>query len=123
MDIRKLDYESVSQYEFWLKTFRKCGQNTAIKYVTNFRKIVNRCIRSGLLERDPFLGFKMSKKEVIPEFLTEHGLSSIITKKFCSEKLGQIRDIFVFCCYTGLAFDISIIICGIILQDAQSFVP
>jgi site-specific recombinase XerD len=104
MDIKKLDFEFVSQYEFWLKSVRNCNHNTSIKYISNFRKIVNRCIRSGWLDRDPFVGFKMTKREVIPEFLTEHELNIIATKKFGSERLKQIRDVFLFCCYTGLAF-------------------
>ena len=104
MDIRKMDFEFVSQFEFWLKTFRNCNHNTTIKYIANFRKIVNHCIRSGWLEKDPFVGFKMTKKEVIPEFLTEHEIAALGEKKFSSERLTQVRDIFLFCCYTGLAF-------------------
>ena len=104
MDIRKMDFEFVSQFEFWLKTFRNCNHNTTIKYIANFRKIVNHCIRSGWLEKDPFVGFKMTKKEVIPEFLTEYEVVVLGEKKFSSERLTQVRDIFLFCCYTGLAF-------------------
>jgi len=46
----------------------------------------------------------MTKKEVVPEFLTQHELETIASKKFNGERLSQVRDIFVFCCYTGLAF-------------------
>ncbi len=104
MDIKKLDYEFVSQYEYWLKTKRNCAHNTTIKYIANFRKIVNRCIRNGWLERDPFIGFKMTKKEVVPEFLTQHELNTISEKNFSTERLKQVCDVFLFCCYTGLAF-------------------
>lgn len=104
IDIRRMDFEFVSQYEFWLKTYRNCNHNTTIKYIANFRKIVNRCIRHGWLEKDPFVGFKMAKKEVVPEFLTEHEVSIMAEKKFSTERLMQVRDIFLFCCYTGLAF-------------------
>ena len=104
MDIKRLDYEFVSQYEFWLKTFRNCNHNTTIKYIANFRKIVNRCIRIGWIEKDPFVLFRMTKKEVIPEFLTEHEIQKIALKRFASERINQLRDIFLFCCYTGLAF-------------------
>jgi len=104
LDIKKLDYEFVSQYEFWLKSVRNCNHNTSIKYISNFRKIVNRCIRNGWLERDPFVGFKMTKKEVVPEFLTEHEIKIIVKKKFVSDRLNEVRDVFIFCCYTGLAF-------------------
>ena len=104
MDIKKLDYEFVSQYAFWLKTVRNCNHNTTIKYISNFRKIVNRCIKNGWLIRDPFFGFKMTKKEVVPEFLTEHELNKVANKQFSSERLTQVRDVFLFCCYTGLTF-------------------
>lgn len=104
MDIKKMDFEFVSQFEFWLKTICNCNHNTTIKYIANFRKIVNYCIRNGWLEKDPFVGFKMTKKEVVPEFLTEHEINTIAAMKFPSDRLNQIRDIFLFCCYTGLAF-------------------
>ena len=104
MDIKKLNYEFVSQYEFWLKTYRNCDHNTAIKYIANFRKIVNRSIRNGWLDKDPFVGFKMTKREVIPEFLTEHELHVMAIKTFSTERLSQVRDVFLFCCFTGLAF-------------------
>ena len=104
MDIKKMNYEFVSQYEFWLKTIRNCNHNTTMKYIANFRKIINGCIRNGWIEKDPFAGFKMTKKEVIPEFLTEHEIQKIVGKKFASERINQVRDIFLFCCHTGLAF-------------------
>jgi len=104
IDIRQLDFEFVLQYEFWLKTNRHCNHNSAIKYIANFRKIINRSIRMGWLDKDPFVGFKMTKKEVVPEYLSQHELETLNSKKFNSERLNQVRDIFVFCCYTGLAF-------------------
>jgi Phage integrase SAM-like domain/Arm DNA-binding domain len=58
MDVKKMDYEFVSQYEFWLKSNRNCNHNTTIKYISNFRKIINRCIRNGWLERDPLLDLR-----------------------------------------------------------------
>ena len=104
IDLKKLNYEFVTQYEFWFKTIRNCNHNTTIKYIANFRKIVNACVRSGWIEKDPFTGFKMTKKEVIPEFLTEDEMTKISEKKFSSARISQVRDIFLFCCYTGLAF-------------------
>lgn len=104
IDIKKLNYEFIHNYEFWLKSVRKCDHNTTIKYLSNFRKIVNICIKSGWLDRDPFVGFKMTKREVERPFLTEDELNRIIEKKFIMPRMSQVRDIFVFCCYTGLAY-------------------
>jgi site-specific recombinase XerD len=104
LDIKRLNYEFLSQYEFWLKAHRNCNHNTTMKYLSNFRKVVNRCIRNGWLEKDPFFGFKMTQKEVVPEFLNAHELHALSTKPFTSNRLNLIRDIFLFCSYTGLAF-------------------
>ena len=104
IDIKKLNYEFIHNYEFWLKSVRKCDHNTTIKYLSNFRKIVNICIKSGWLDRDPFVGFKMTKREVERPFLTDDELTRIIEKKFIMPRMSQVRDIFVFCCYTGLAY-------------------
>jgi hypothetical protein len=38
LDIKRLDYEFVSQYEFWLKSVRNCNHNTSIKYISNFQE-------------------------------------------------------------------------------------
>ena len=104
INIKKLNYEFIHGYEFWLKSVRKCDHNTAIKYLSNFRKIVNICIKNGWLDRDPFVGFKMTKREVERPFLSEDELNRIIDKKFIMPRMSQVRDIFIFCCYTGLAY-------------------
>jgi len=104
IDIKRLNYEFVCDYEFWLKTQRNCNHNTAIKYISNFRKIINICIRRGWLQKDPFLGFKMTKHEVERDFLTEDELQTIASKDFGTERLHHVRDIFVFSCFTGLAY-------------------
>jgi hypothetical protein len=105
IDIRKLNYGFISAYEFWLKSVRKCGHNSAMKYLTNFKKIVILCLKNNWLQKDPFLGFKMSKKEVIRDFLTEEELQLIHSKRFVSERINQVRDIFLFSCFTELAYD------------------
>jgi site-specific recombinase XerD len=102
--IRKLDYKFITDYEFWLKVTRKCNHNSAIKYLTNFRKIVHICVKNGWLERDPFVGFKMAKKEVDRPFLNKEELNALASKSFEMDRLSQVRDIFLFCCFTGLAY-------------------
>ncbi len=104
IDISKLDYEFIHEYEFWLKTVRKCQQNSAVKYLSNFKKIVNLCIRRGWLMRDPFLGYKMHRTEVERVALTELELQTMAAKSFGTERLGLVRDIFLFSCFSGLAY-------------------
>jgi hypothetical protein len=65
MDITKLNYEFIHDFEFYLKSVRKCGHNTAIKYLSNFKKIVLLCVKKGWLLRNSYCGFNMGTKETI----------------------------------------------------------
>jgi len=104
IDVKQLKYEFIADYEFWLKSVRNCDHNTSMKYLSNFKKIVHICIKNGWLARDPFVGFKLAKREVERSFLVEEELTKIINKEFMMPRLRQVRDIFIFCCYTGLAY-------------------
>jgi integrase len=102
--LRDLNYNFLESYEYWLKATRKCNHNSTIKYLTNFRKVVNRCIRNGWLQKDPFFGFVMRQQEVERNALTESELNTVVTHPFTNERLSNVRDIFVFSCYCGLAY-------------------
>lgn len=104
IEIKSLSYEFVASFEFYLKSERKCNHNSTIKYISNTRKIVNYCLKSGWLSKDPFFGFKMNKKEVVREYLSKEEIQALAGKQFAIDRLSQVRDIFLFSCYTGLAF-------------------
>lgn len=70
----------------------------------NLKKIVNICVANNWLVRNPFLNYKAKIKEVIRDFLSSEELELISQKSFVSERLNQVRDVFLFCCYTGLAY-------------------
>ena len=57
IELSKLDYDFITEFEFWFKSKRKCEYNTTMKYLSIFKKIINHCVRSGKLQRDPFPGF------------------------------------------------------------------
>jgi site-specific recombinase XerD len=104
IEISNINYSFITDLEFWLKSSQKCNHNTTIKYISNLRKIINLCMKNGWLIKDPFIGFKMTKKEVIREILTEEELQTIISKDIQNLRIRQVRDIFVFSCFTGLAY-------------------
>jgi site-specific recombinase XerD len=103
IEVQKLTYNFITEFEFYLKSKQKCNHNTTIKYLSNLKKIVSVCIKNGWVSKDPFFGFKMSKKEVVRQFLKQEEIQTVISKDFGNDRLNQVRDIFVFSCYTGLA--------------------
>ncbi|WP_395064991.1 site-specific integrase [Flavobacterium sp.] len=104
IDIKDIDHAFITEYEFFLRSVRKCANNTAVKYIKNFKKIVKLCISNGWLDKDPFVNYKAKIREVEREFLSQEEIQTIYTKEFATERLNQVKDIFVFACFTGLAY-------------------
>ena len=104
IDITKIDHAFISDYEFWLRSVRNCANNTAVKYIKNFNKIIKICLANDWLDKNPFANYKSKVKEVERVYLTEAEIQSIIEKDFKTERLSLVRDIFIFSCFTGLAY-------------------
>ena len=56
------------------------------------------------MTRDPFIGYSLAKKEVDKMALSENELSALVGKRFGVPRLELVKNIFVFSCYTGLAY-------------------
>jgi site-specific recombinase XerD len=102
--ITKIDFAFLNDFEYYLRSVRKCANNSAIKYIKNLGKIVRICLGNGWLTVDPYLNYKPKTKAVHRDVLTKEELDRLIKKKFDIERLNVVRDVFVFCCYTGLAY-------------------
>lgn len=104
IDITKIDHAFITDYEFYLRSVRKCANNTAVKYIKNFNKIIKLCLANDWLEKNPFANYKSKVKEVERVYLSEVEIQNIINKDFKTERLSLVRDIFLFSCFTGLAY-------------------
>jgi site-specific recombinase XerD len=102
--VTKINFAFLTDFDYYLRSVRKCGNNSAIKYIKNLGKIVRICLGNGWLTIDPYLNYKPKQKAVHREVLTKEELDRLSKKKFGVERLSTVRDMFVFCCYTGLAY-------------------
>lgn len=94
----------VEDYEFYMKTERKCAHNTVMKNLKNFKKITRIAMTNGWLKQDPFREKRIHMEKVEREFLEYHELIQMAEKHITVPRMQQVRDIFCFCCLTGLAF-------------------
>ena len=99
-----LNHKFITDLEHYFKTVLKCNHNSTIKYIRNVRKVVNIALANDWLQKDPFVKFKASLQEVERDILMQEELKSIEEKCFSINRLDEVRDIFVFCCYTGLSY-------------------
>ena len=102
--VKDVDHKFITGFEYYLKTKRNCSHNTAIKYITNFKKIIRIAYANDWIDKDPFLHWKAKLKTVDREFLTEGEIQKMIEKELHIERLDLVKDIFIFSCFTGLAY-------------------
>lgn len=103
MFLSELKYDFISGFEQFLKVDHKCNHNSAMKYIKNFRKVINMAVKYEWLDKDPFAKFECKIRPVERDFLTKEELAAIEKLSISMPRIDRIRDIFVFCCYTGLA--------------------
>ncbi len=104
IEITKIDHAFITDYEFWLRSVRNCANNTAVKYLKNFNKIIKLCLANDWLDKNPFANYKSKVKEVERTYLSENEIESLLNKEFKIKRLELVRDMFLFSCFTGLAY-------------------
>lgn len=104
IEITQIDHAFISDFEFFLRTEKTCANNSAVKYIKNFGKIIRICLANRWLKYDPFLCYDSKFVEVQRQFLGDDELFALSEKEFAVERIAQVRDIFLFSCYTGLAY-------------------
>jgi site-specific recombinase XerD len=104
INIEGINHEFIMSYDFYLRSERKCANNSTVKYMKNFKKIILMCIDNGWLDKDPFIKYRPKVKVVARDYLTKEELETMATKSYSSLRIEQVKDIFIFCCYTGLAY-------------------
>jgi integrase/recombinase XerD len=108
--LSQLSYKFIVGYEKFMKEYKPlqpkkpCGQNTVMKHIERLRKVVNLAIKNEWLDRDPFQKFQPSFIKSNRQFLSADELAAIEQKEFKTLRLQHAKDMFVFSCYTGLAY-------------------
>ena len=94
----------ITEFEYYLKAEKRFQQNTIHKTLQRFKQIVKLAVGLDYLAKDPFQLHvnRRPKKQVI--FLSIEELKTIENYTFASSRLEKVKDMFIFCCYTGLAF-------------------
>jgi site-specific recombinase XerD len=69
-----------------------------------FRKIIYMAVNNGLLQRDPFFAYSITKEETKRGFLTQEEITLLINGTFKKKSYELIRDLFIFCTFTGLSW-------------------
>lgn len=102
--IKQIRYNIVREFQQYMMAEKNCAYNTTIKVMQSLKKIIIRAIRSGWMKSDPFQDISLALKETDRPYLTEEELNQLVLKTFSIKRLTLVKDLFVFSCYTGLAY-------------------
>lgn len=102
--LRELKPKFLTDFSVFLATKYKCRQNTVYKFLQLLRMVIIKAQRDGISFPDPYLSYKMTQEKVDRGYLSEDEVIAIATKEISIPRLDQVRDVFIFACYTGLAY-------------------
>ena len=104
INIQKLEPSFLNDFDFFLRTKSNINNNSAVKHTKNLGKILKICYQNNWIEKDLVMFYKGRFQEVNVNFLTEEEINTIMNKEFSGKGLDLVRDMFIFSCYTGLAY-------------------
>lgn len=108
--LTELNYPFIIDFEDYLRTYtpldhhKKLNNNGIMKHLERLRKLMALAVRLEWIDKEPFAQYQLKFKKVDKSFLTTEELALIENKEIAIERLEYIRDLFVFACYTGLAY-------------------
>lgn len=102
--LEELDHNFITSLDHYLKTNDKNQHNTAAKHLTLLKKIVKIALANKWMSNNPYRDYKITRKKTNRVFLNSMELRAIEEKELSIERLDKVRDVFLFACYTGLAY-------------------
>lgn len=99
-----VNHNFLKELFLWFREQKKLSNNTATKTMHRLSTIFKVARDNGWVSHNPFGSLKMHFDKVDRGYLTQEELNRILHKTFTTERLTLIRDLFVFSCYTGLAY-------------------
>jgi len=106
MELSSIEYSFASKFHKYLTVKRtdKLGEAAAMKQIKNTKQILKLAVTNNYLSKNPIEGFKCVAEEPIIPPLEIEEVERIWNKKIEIERLRQVRDAFIFQCFTGFAY-------------------
>jgi site-specific recombinase XerD len=102
--LNTLEYSFITGFEHYLKTEKLISHNVAMSYIKRVKRIVNIAVDNKWLAASPFKEFVCTSKKTTRTELEEQELKALREKRFTVSRLAEVRDCYLFSCYTGYAF-------------------
>lgn len=108
--LSELSYQFIIEFEIFLRKHepakgqRKLANNGVMKHLERLRKLANLAVKLDWINRNPFDRYQLKFHRTERGYLTPEELMRLENAIIDKSNLNWIRDLFVFSCYTGLAY-------------------
>lgn len=102
--LSELKLSFANELYHYLTVNDKIGSNTAMKYIKNTKQVFKMAVDNDWIPTNPIASFKCTYNEPKRERLTMSEIMTLYNKKLEIKRLEEVRDVYIFCCFTGFAF-------------------
>lgn len=102
--LKELTPAFIIDFELYLRTTQECTHNTVWVYMMPLRRMITIAQNNGWLNRDPFVEYSISPEDSDRGYLTKEEIKKLMNAPVIKKKHELVRDLFIFCCFTGLSF-------------------
>lgn len=100
----ELDYKFLKRFDNYLAVNYDCGHNMVMTYLKKLKKVIHQAMDFGYISHDPFRSYKTAFKEKTRDYLSQDELERLKNTRMPIKRLEEVRDTFIFQCYTGIAY-------------------
>lgn len=104
MAVKELHPRFATDFDQWLRMNYRLTNNSTMKLMRQLKTMLHVGYLNGWSKNDPLAGYKLHFEKVDRGYLTDEELDRLANKVFAMKRLEVIRDLFLFSCYTGLAY-------------------
>lgn len=104
ISLNEVNKQFLVELESYFIATKGNSNNTMGNHLKKIRSAVRFAYHNDIIAKDPFKGYRL---KVIPSertYLEQHELKALEAKEFTIERLQFVKDMFLFCCYTGLSY-------------------
>lgn len=102
--LKELTPAFIIDFELYLRANQDCTNNTVWVYMMPLRRMITIAQNNGWLNRDPFVEYSISPEDSDRGYLTKEEIKKLMNAPITRKKHELVRDLFVFCCFSGLSF-------------------
>ena len=102
--LAELDQSFAEKFAAYLKHLKGLADTTVSIEIKSLKHIIKKAFNDGQTDKNPFAYYYYVAEQPEIEYLTEEDINRLINGKVRQQRQDRTRDMFLFCCFTGLSY-------------------